>query len=110
MNKATKRRLIVSQHDEGDEIVRLGSVDFDEANRAMLSTEGSGSAVDELKNAWHEISASKELIWKQSRPDVIDGEKVMRIVGTKAKPGDDSYIYAVMNTLERKYGYTVDLE
>ena len=51
-----------------------------------------------------------ELIWKQSRPDEIDGDKVMRIVGTKAKPGDANYIYAVMNTLERKYGYTVDLE
>jgi hypothetical protein len=100
----------MSQHDEGEELVRLGSVDFDESNRAALSTEGSGPAVDELKKAWHEISALKELIWKQSRPDVIDGEKVMRIVGTRAKPGDDTYIYAVMNTLERKYGYTVDLQ
>ncbi len=52
----------------------------------------------------------EELTWKQSRPDVIDGEKVMRIVGEKVKPGDATYIFAVLNTLERKHGYMVDME
>ena len=65
--------------------------------------------IDELKQAWTEVSNSGELTWKQSRPDTVDGDAVTRIVGVGAKPGDESYIYAVMNTLERKYGYTVDI-
>jgi hypothetical protein len=109
MKNATKGHLIVSKPNNTGRLVQLGTLNFDEKNRATLSTEGSGPAVEELKTIWAEISKMKELTWKQSRPGEIDGEKVMRIVGEKAKPGDDNYIYAVLNTLERKYGYAVDL-
>jgi hypothetical protein len=109
MKKTTHRRLIVSRENNAGRLVQIGTVNFDESNQATLSTEGSAPAAEELKKAWAEISKQKELTWKQSRPDEIGGEKVTRIVGETAKPGDDNYIYAVLNTLERKYGYTVDL-
>ena len=51
----------------------------------------------------------KELVWKQSRPDEIDGKSIIRIVGVTSKPGADNYFYAVLDTLSRKYGYTVDI-
>jgi hypothetical protein len=109
MDNTTNRRLIVSQQDEAGEVFRLGTLDFDESNRATLATEGSGPAVEELTNAWEEISKLPELTWKQSRPEEIDGRRVTRIMGVESKPGDDNYIYAVLNTLERKYGFTVEL-
>jgi hypothetical protein len=110
MNDANTRRVIVSMPDETEELVRLGTLTFDAANRATLSTEGSGPAVEELQQAWQEVSQESELIWKQTRPQVIDGHEVTQILGVPSKPGDANYIYAVMNTLERKYGYMVDLE
>lgn len=110
MANATHPRLIVSLEDEANDRVRLGTLDFDESNRATLSTEGSGPAVEELKQAWQEIAALPELMWKQSRPDEIEGQPVIRIVGVEAKPGDDNYLYAVLDTLQRSYGYVVDLE
>jgi len=109
MKKTTHRRLIVSKENNAGRLVQIGTVNFDESNQATLSTEGSGPEAEGLKKAWAEISKQKELTWKHSRPDEIGGEKVTRIVGETAKPGDDNYIYAVLNTLERKYGYTVDL-
>jgi hypothetical protein len=109
MKTTTKKQLIVSKENDAEEMIRLGTIDFDGANQATLSTEGTGQEVEELKQAWAEISKTGDLTWKQSRPDTIDGESVTRIVGVKAKPGDEAYIYAVMNTLERKYGYTVDI-
>jgi hypothetical protein len=110
MNSATNRRLIVSQQDEAGDLVRLGTLEFDASNRATLATEASGPAAEELKQAWQELSSLPELTWKQSRPEEVEGHRVTRIVGVPVKPGDDTYIYAVMNTLERKYGYVVDLE
>jgi hypothetical protein len=107
--KTTARQLIVSKENNAGRLAPLGTLTFDESNKATLSTEGSGPEVEELKKVWAEISKQKELTWKQSRPGEIGGEKVTRIVGERAKPGDDTYIYAVLNTLERKYGYTVDL-
>ena len=109
-NTATTRRLIVSKSNNTGRLVRIGTLDFDESNRAALSTESSGPAIEALKGAWQEMLNTGKLTWTQSVPGVIDGEKVMRIVGESAKPGDPNYIYAVLNTLERKYGYVVDLE
>ena len=109
MSNTTIRRLIVSKPTNTGRLVRLGTLDFNASNHATLSVEGSGPDAAELQRVWQEISKMGELTWKQSRSDVIDGEKVMRIVGEKVKPGDDTYIYAVLNTLERKYGYAVDL-
>ncbi|MSU80496.1 MAG: hypothetical protein EXS16_20710 [Gemmataceae bacterium] len=100
----------MSKATDSGQPARLGTLDFDEANRATLSLEDSGPAGVELQKGWEEISIMEELTWKQSRPDVIDGEKVMRIVGEKVKPGDATYIFAVLNTLERKHGYMVDME
>jgi hypothetical protein len=111
-NQTTKvpvKRLIVSKPNNAGRPVQLGSLEFDESNRASLSTEGSGPAVDELKRVWDEVSKMGKLTWTQSRQDTIDGEKVTRIVDVEAKAGDKIYIYAVLDTLERKYGYTVDI-
>jgi hypothetical protein len=109
MKTTTNKQLIISKENDAEEMVRIGTVNFDASNHASLSTEGAGPDIDELKQAWTEISKAGELTWKQSRPDTVDGESVTRIVGVSAKPGDESYIYAVMNTLERKYDYTVDI-
>ena len=109
MKTTTNKQLIVSKENDDEETVRLGTINFDGSNHASLSTEGEASEVEELKQAWAEISKTGELIWKQSRPDTVEGQRVTRIVGVKAKPGDDAYIYAVMNTLERKYGFTVEI-
>jgi len=109
MKPTTKKQLIVSKENDAQELVRLGTIQFDASNHASLSTETTGPDVEELQRAWGEIAKTGELTWKQSRPDTVDGETVTRIVGVKAKPGDEAYIYAVMNTLERKYGYTVDI-
>jgi hypothetical protein len=110
MNDATNGSLIVSKPTNTGRLARLGTLAFDASNHATLSLEGSGPDALELQRVWEEIAKMGELTWKQSRPDEIGGEKVMRIVGVKAKPGDDTYIYAVLNTLERKYGYVADLE
>lgn len=106
---STPRRLIISKTNSAGRPVQIGTLSFDPTHHATLSTEGGGPAVAELKAAWAEISKAKELIWKQSRPGEVGGEKVTRVVGEKVKPGDDVYIYAVLDTLERKYGFRVDL-
>lgn len=103
------RRLIISKTTSAGRSLQVGTLDFDEANRATLHTEGEGPAVEELKAAWAEISKAPELIWKQYQPGEVGGEKVTRVVGEKVRPGDDIYIYAVLDTLSRKYGFQVDL-
>ncbi len=108
MKKNTKGRLLVSKINNAGRLVQIGSLDFDDSNRANLTTEGSGPDVEALKTNWAEISKMNELVWKQSRPGEVNGQKVMRVVGETAKPGDEMYMDAVLNTLERKYGYTVD--
>jgi hypothetical protein len=110
MSDEIPRKLIVSKSTEEDLLVRLGVVSFDESNRATLSTEGSGPEVDQLKQDWQEVTNSSELMWKKSVPGEVDGEKVWRIVAETVRPGDEHYIYAVLNTLERMYGYRVDYD
>ena len=113
MNQQTtnspNKRLVVSKKNNAGRLVQLGTVNFDTSKRATLSSEGSGPDVDALKKIWEEISKLGKLTWTQSRPDQIGGEKVTKIVDVEARPGDDKYIYAVLDTLERKYGYTVDI-
>jgi hypothetical protein len=108
MSQVATNKLIVSKRNEGGGSVQLGTLDFDASNHATLATEGSGSEVEKLKRDWKEISGKDELIWKKSVPGEEGGEKIIRIVGEKVHPGDDAYVYAVLNTLERSYGYTVD--
>jgi hypothetical protein len=110
MKNATKQRLIVSKRNHAGRTVRIGSVNFDESHRAVLSTEGSGPVVDALKTAWQEIQKLGKLTWTQSVPGEMNGKQVTKIMDVEAKPGDKHYIYAVLDTLERKYGFTVDLE
>jgi hypothetical protein len=109
MTNVATGQLIVSKPTNTGQLARLGTLNFDESNHATLSLDDAGPAAEELKMVWQEISSRNELTWKHSQPDEIDGATVMRIVGETAKPGDFAYIYAVMNTLERKYGYRVDL-
>lgn len=109
MQKATHRRLVISKENNAGRLVRIGALEFDKSNHATLSTDSTDPAAEELKSAWDEISKLKELTWKHSSPGEIGGEKVTRIIGETARPGDAMYIYAVLNTLERKYGYSVDL-
>jgi hypothetical protein len=109
-NTATTRRLIVSKSNNTGRLVRIGSLDFDASNRAALSTEGSGPEIEALKGAWQEMLNTGKLTWTQSVPGVINGEKVTKIMDVEVNSADPRYIYAVLDTLERKYGYTVDLE
>jgi hypothetical protein len=107
--QVTHRKLIISKTDDTGVSVRLGELQFDEANQPTLSTDASGAAADQLTRDWEELRGRGELIWKTSVPDTVEGEEVTRIVGQKVRLGDKDYIYAVMNTLERSYGYEVDL-
>jgi hypothetical protein len=109
MKNATEKSLNVSKTNNAGRLEEIGVIHFNESNRATLSVEGSSPEAEQLKKDWEEISKQKELTWKQARPGTVNGESVTRIVGERAKPGDDNYIYAVLNTLERKYGYSVDL-
>ena len=110
MNNVAPGQLIVSKLANTGQPTRLGTLNFDESNQATLSLDDAGPAAAEFNEVWQELSRMKELTWKHSQPDEIDGVAIMRIVGETAKPGDFAYIYAVMNTLERKYGYRVDLK
>jgi hypothetical protein len=109
LEKEINKHLVVSKRNEVNEVFRIGKVTFDKSNQATLSIEGSGPAAEELKKAWQEIVKFEELTWKQSRTEEVDGKRITRIVGERAKPGEANYIYAVMNTLERKYGFAVDI-
>jgi hypothetical protein len=106
----TKKRLTVSKRDNAGRLVRVGRVDFDESNRAALTTEGSGPAVEALKSAWQEMQRMGKLTWTRAVPGEINGEKVTKIMDVEISPGEPRYIYAVLDTLERKYHFTVDLE
>jgi hypothetical protein len=103
------KRLIVSKTNNAGRLVQIGTVNFDESRRASLSTEGSGSVVDELKRVWEQISQQPKLKWVHSRTDTAHGGDVTQIVGEDSSPGDGKYFYAVMDTLARKYGYVVDI-
>jgi hypothetical protein len=106
---AIVKRLIVSRSNDMGRLVRIGTVDFDASNRATLSTEGSDPPAEDLKRVWQEMSSMKKLTWVHSRPATRDGRQVTQIVGEEASPGDGKYLYAVLDTLARKYGYTVDI-
>jgi hypothetical protein len=110
MDQATHQLLLLSKPDSNGVPVRIGTLHFDETNHATLTLDRGGPEAAELERVWAEICRLGELTWKQSRPEVIDGEEVMSIVGVDAKPGDVTYIYAVLNTLERRYGYSVNLQ
>lgn len=101
-------KIILSKPDENGQPVYLGYLQF-ESNRATLITEGANPEVEKLKADWEEVSNLKELMWKQSVPDEIDGKTVHRVVGQTVRPGDEDYIYAVFNTMERLYGYRAEL-
>ncbi len=99
--KPASIQLIISKSNAG----RIGTINFDKSNHASLFVEGSNPAIEQLKKDWGEISKMDELIWKH---DEIDGSTIS-IVGESIKPGDENYFYAVMSTLERKYGYLADI-
>lgn len=103
------RLLVVSKQVDDGQPERVGVLTFNEQNQPSLSTEGKGPIVEQFKRDWAEISSQGELIWKTSEPDTKDGEPIMRVVGEKVRPGDENYIYGVLNTLQRKYGYDVEL-
>ena len=103
-------RLIVSKPNSAGHMTQVGTVSFDASNRATLATDGSGPAAEELKNAWQEMSSRKTLTWVHSQPATRpDGRTVTEIVGDEVAPGDGQYLYAVLDTLNRKYGYTVEM-
>ena len=109
MNNTTAR-LLLSKRTATGQRTRLGALNFDESNRATLSLEYTGPEAEELQKVWKELSARRELTWKRSEPGELDGAPIVRVIGETVKPGEFAYIYAVMNTLERKYGYWVELE
>lgn len=104
---APPQRLLVSRRRAG----QLGTITFDATSRATLQTEGTGPDVEELKQAWAEISAKESLDWVKSRPEKrSETETVMIIEKLEVRPGDPRYVYAVFDTLSRKYGFSVDFE
>lgn len=102
-------KIVLYKSEENGQYVYLGYLQFDESNRATLITEDSTPEVEQLKQDWAEVSGRSELMWKKSVPGEVDGRSVMRIIGEDVKPGDDDYIYAVFNTMERSYGYRAQL-
>ena len=109
MTDTATQTLVISKTSEASVRVKLGTVQFDAANRPTLSTEGSGPDVEKLKQDWQEISSKKELDWVKTVPEEVDGEMVKKIVNEPTKPGDPTYIYALFDELSRKYGYTVGI-
>jgi hypothetical protein len=107
---AAPRKLIVSKTNTTGQAVRIGSLTFDESNRGTLATEGSGPAVEALKSAWQEIQKEPKLYWTQSVPGEFRGEKVMMNMDVEVPRDDPRYVYAVLDTLERKYAFRVDFE
>ena len=109
MNAATSaptlRTLIVSRPKEG----RLGSLAFDQNNQVQLVTEGSGPAVDALKQAWREMSAQPKLSWVKTVVEESGGKKVTAIESEEYGSKDANYFYAVLDTLSRQYGFSVDI-
>ena len=103
----TYKKLILSKRNGSDQFVRLGMLQFDDTNHASLATEGAGAAVDKLRQDWSEVSQRGELTWKMSVPGEEAGD--VRIVGETVRPGEEDYIYAVLNTMERSYGYKAEL-
>jgi hypothetical protein len=103
--KSPAQRLIVSKREVG----RIGTVNFDTSGRATLSTEGSGPEVDALKKAWAEISSQPKLSRIITVEEERNGKKITAIEEEEVAPGDENYIYAVFDTLSRKYGFSTDL-
>lgn len=99
------RSLIVSRPKEG----RLGTLTFDDRNRVSLATEGSGPAVDALKQAWQEISAKPKATWVKTVVEESGGKKVTAIEAEDYGPNEPNYFYAVLDTLSRQYGFSVDI-
>ena len=112
INKETitvsNQKLIVSRRNDEDQLIRIGVLEF--ADSVTLTLEPDvGEEGAALKSVWDEVASAEELTWKQAVPGERNGKKVTRIVGKQARPGEESYIYAVMNTLERRHGYRVGL-
>ena len=103
------KKLILSKFNDANLPVQLGTLQFDESNHGTLTIDGSGAAAEKLKQDWNEVSSKPELTWKMSVPDVVDGRTIMRIKGSTVHPGEDTYPEAVLNTLERSYGYSVEI-
>lgn len=108
MNDAAPRKLVISKANEADRLVRIGLLEFDDANQATLSTEDSGQDASQLMQDWYAIAEQDELMWKTTVPGEVDGEVVMKRVAEMVRPDDENYIYAVYDTLSRSYGYSVD--
>jgi hypothetical protein len=103
--KGSVQRLIVSRRNVG----RLGTVQFDKSNRATLTTEGTSPEVDALKKAWDELSKKPKLSRVITVIEERAGNKVTAIEEQEVKPGEENYIYAVFDTLSRKYGFSVEM-
>lgn len=99
------RSLIISRPKEG----RLGTLTFDKANQGTLVTQGSSPAVEELKKAWKEISEKSKVTWIKTVVEESGGKKVTAIEGEEYTRKDANYFYAVLDTLSRSYGFSVDI-
>ena len=102
---ATVSRLIVSRPKEG----RLGTLTFDATNQVILTTEGAGPAVEELKKAWAEISARHKVSWVTTVIEETPRGQVTAIESEDYDRSHPNYFYAVMDTLSREYGVRVDI-
>lgn len=100
-------KLIVYDFSNGYEGMKLGTITFDSSNRGTLVTEGSGPAVDRLKVDWKEISSKPQLTWK--RHETAEEGSRGALIGENLAPGDENYIYAVYDTMSRKYSYKLEL-
>lgn len=102
---APVRTLVVSRPKEG----RLGVLTFDKANQGTLVTEGAGPTVEELKKAWQEISAMPKVTWVKTVIEESAGKKVTALEAEDYGRKDANYVYAVLDTLSRRYGFSVDI-
>lgn len=113
--KTMGKNLIVSKSLSGENpniTTKIGTITFDTTNHATLSIEKTDGVAAEMTEdvagltaAWSDISKTPELVWKYN--NIIGEERL--IAGDTSRPGDENYIYAVKSTLERKYGFSVDI-
>jgi hypothetical protein len=99
--------LTISKTSDGFE-KQIGTLVFDESNKATLTTEGSGPEAERLRNVWEEVAKLDTLPMQRAEEKEVDGNLVTSIRAYIIPKSDKRYPGAVWSVLERHHGYLVD--
>ena len=99
--------LTISKTSDGFE-KQIGTLVFDESNKATLTTEGSGPEAERLRKVWEEVAKLDTLPMQRAEEKEVDGNLVTSIRAYMIPKTDKRYPGAVWSVLERQHGYLVD--